>query len=356
VPDHRDPPQRPPSLEVGVSEIQDGDAPGGASPAPPVVLRFARDSDQADEWTLVLTAIGVPSRVVPASTLGGAGDDRAGFALLVDAARAPAAARALAAYERESRESLDERPLPAPERGSGALGLVVGALLAAFQRVTGLADSADDTRWVAAGVADAGRIRAGEWWRAITAMTLHADVMHLLGNIVASAIFVGAAGRWLGWGVAALLMVLAAGAANVATAFTQPADHQSIGASTVTFAALGLLVGLQVVHRWRGGGLLRRRSWLGFGAGLGLLAMLGMGQKADVSAHAFSIGFGAVLGLGAGALMDRRPDAGDPPPPGPPFQGSSPAERHRGARRWAQRALALVVLGAVAAAWRRAVN
>jgi membrane associated rhomboid family serine protease len=312
-----------------------------------VVLRFARDSDQADEWTLVLTAIGVPSRVVPASALAGAGDDdRAAFALLVDAARAPAAARSLAAYERESRESLDERPLPAPERGSGALGLVVGALLAAFQRVTGLADSADDARWVAAGVADAGRIRAGEWWRAITAMTLHADVMHLLGNIVASAIFVGAAGRWLGWGVAAALMVAAAGAANLATAFTQPADHQSIGASTVTFAALGLLVGLQVVHRWRGGGLLRRRSWLGFGAGLGLLAMLGMGQKSDVSAHAFSIGFGAVLGLGAGALMDRRP-------------GDAPVAGDRPARRWApwaQRALALLVLGAVAAAWRRALQ
>jgi membrane associated rhomboid family serine protease len=337
-----------------------------------VVLRVARDGDQADEWTLVLTAVGIPSQVVrgmPSNGEARPGDPAVvvpqslpvrpggpwagGLVLCVAPEQVAAATRTLAEYERESREGADERPVLAPARGSGALGAVVGLLLVLFERVTGFADqTADsrwDSRWFTVGVASAARIRAGEWWRAVTAMTLHADVMHLAGNVVASIIFVGAAGQWLGWGLASMLMVLAACGANLATAHVKPLDHQSLGASTVTFAALGLLVGLQVVHRWRGGGLARRRAWLvGFGAGLGLMAMLGMGQQSDVSAHAFSLGFGTLLGLGAGATLDRRR--------GPVLAGGD--ARGPGGRSgwwvWAQRGLAFVILAAVAAAWRRA--
>lgn len=334
-----------------------------------MVLRVARDGDQADEWTLVLTAVGIPSQVVrapppngeallgdpAAASLPGGGPGPWGggrLALCVAPEQVAAAARTLAEYERESREGADERPVLAPERGSGALGAVVGLLLVLFERVTGFAeqtaDSRWDSRWFTVGVASAARIRAGEWWRAVTATTLHADVMHLAGNVVASIIFVGAAGRWLGWGVASMLMVLAACGANLATAYVKPPTHESLGASTLTFAALGLLVGLQVLHRWRGGGLARRRAWLvGFGAGLGLMAMLGMGQQSDVSAHAFSLGFGTLLGLGAGAILDRRRrDDARGPAWGAGFRS--------GWRAWAQRGLAIAILAAVAAAWRRA--
>jgi hypothetical protein len=45
-----------------------------------------------------------------------------------------------------------------------------------------------------------------------------------------------------------------------------------------------------------------RRALLGIAAALGLLAMLGMGERADVVAHAtgtgFGVLFGALLGLG----------------------------------------------------------
>src|SRR5437870_5413008 len=83
--------------------------------------------------------------------------------------------------------------------------------------------------------------------------------------------------------------------ANLATAAVRRGRHLSVGASTATFAALGILAGLQVVRRFRHGAR-GRRAWLPLAAGLGLFAMLGVGEHADVLAHLFGLGVGAVVG------------------------------------------------------------
>jgi len=314
------------------------------------LVRRAADRDRADEWTLVLAAMGLPSRVLRL--------DDGTLAIVVPSAQAAAALRALTTYDRESREPMAGTLIPAPRRGGGALGLVVGALLALFERFTGFWEQVSSTGggtrllpsgttsvlerlatqpWFAAGVADAKRIRAGDWWRNITAITVHADLMHLVGNVVASAIFIGAAGRWLGWGVAAALIVVAASGANLLTAYADRPSHLSVGASTATFAALGLLVGLQLVHRWRSGGFTRRRSWIAFGAGMALLAMLGMGQQSDVFAHAFSLGLGIPLGAAAGATLDH---------PRVLPRTTTPVVV------WGQRGMAVLVLAGIAWVWR----
>jgi len=257
------------------------------------------------------------------------------------------AARSLALYDEETRLAARRAP-DAPERGGVGLGIVVGLGLIAFAYRTGFWETSGASRWFEVGVADAARIRSGDWWRAVTAMTLHGDLMHLLGNVAASVIFMGAAGRWLGSGVAAMLIVLAGAAANVLTAWTERPEHLSAGASTATFAALGLVVGLQIVRRWRGGGAIRRRAWIAAGAGLALLAMLGVSAKADVFAHAFGLGVGALLGTAAG-ILDRpatpvAADGGAPPAPSTPNL----------AARAANVALALAATAAVVGAWVRA--
>jgi len=61
------------------------------------------------------------------------------------------------------------------------VGVAAGLAVACFAAVT-LGPAAS---WVERGSADAGRIVRGEWWRAVTALTLHADVAHTLGNAVA---------------------------------------------------------------------------------------------------------------------------------------------------------------------------
>ena len=307
------------------------------SAATGALVRQTVDRDRANEWALVLAAVGVHYRIDRA--------DGGPFCLLVAPPDLARALRALEANDEEERAGIGIAPA-VPDRGTGALGIMLGIMLVAFQYVTGLWQNNASSRWFIAGVADAERIRAGEWWRAVTAMTLHADVMHVLGNVVASVIFVSAAGRWLGPGIAAMLILVAGTGANLLTAVVEKREHFSVGASTATFAALGLVVGLQSVRRWRGGGPLRRRAWIAAGAGLALLAMLGVGANADVFAHAFGLGLGSLLGLAAGVLDRPRP-----------VVASGVAS---GAGSWVARvgqgALVVLALGIVVAAWARALG
>ena len=92
------------------------------------------------------------------------------------------------------------------------------------------------------------------------------------------------------------------------TAAAHRTDFVSIGASTATFAALGLMAGLQVVRRLRGESR-RLYAWVPLGAGLGLYAMLGVGAGADTYAHLFGLGMGAVVGTSLALLNVRAPRA-----------------------------------------------
>ncbi|MGI9335532.1 MAG: hypothetical protein ACR2RL_20485, partial [Gammaproteobacteria bacterium] len=49
-----------------------------------------------------------------------------------------------------------------------------------------------------AGMAHAGLIRAGDWWRAMTALTLHADLQHLASNLAFGGLFGLLCGRRFG--------------------------------------------------------------------------------------------------------------------------------------------------------------
>ncbi len=269
------------------------------------LLRTSPDEPQVDGWALVLHALDIEHQVESSD---------AGYRLWVSAAKAAQAAAALEATDGEAAESAALAPPPVPDRGTSVAGLAVAVALPAFFLVTGGRDAGDDAHgWFAAGAATADRILAGQWWRTITALTLHADAMHVLGNAVASLIFVAALGRWLGDGLALLLTLLAGAGGNLVTAYLYGGGHNSVGASTATFGALGILGGLQILRWLRPSprdhfGL--RRAYTVLAACLGLFAMLGVGERADVVAHAAGLGlglvFGLALGLAVGSLL-RRP-------------------------------------------------
>lgn len=239
-----------------------------------------------EERGFVLHAVGIPSQVV---WLGRA------WALIVPAAQQAAALAHLEHYERENPPR--RRPAPPEPLHRGAwLGSAAYAavLLLVGYLAGGLAFDAD---WLDAGALVAGPTRGGEFWRAVTALTLHLDVGHLLANLGFGTVFGLLAGQLLGAGVAWATVLVAASAANLLNAFVQPASHSSVGASTAVFATLGLLA----AYSWR-----RRRDpgdrwayrWAPLVAGVILLGFTGAGgERTDVLAHLTGFAMGALAGL-----------------------------------------------------------
>lgn len=154
----------------------------------------------------------------------------------------------------------------------------------------------DHLELIKAGRSSATAITEGEFFRAVTALTLHGDYKHLFSNIFFGGIVLWALSTMTGTGFALLFALFTGFAGNVMNAFFYGSAHNSIGASTSVFGIIGVLAGLQFFDSFREKKLGR---WIPFGAALGLLAMLGSSEKSDVLAHLF----GFVAGLPAGTLF-----------------------------------------------------
>jgi len=259
-------------------------------------VRSAVDARRLDASRLVLLSKSLPCRVA-------LGQD--GFELHVPSRYAMQALSELDAYDAEEAESeraaradaaLDREP-PATRHAALAGVLVALALLAIFA-VTGPASGG--SRWFASGASDASRVMGGEWWRAVTALTLHADGAHVASNVALGAVVVGAVMHLagIGWGGA---LVLASGiAGNVLNAGYYRSHHTSIGFSTAVFGAIGVLGGLTYM-RERRRARPQRPAWTALGGVFALLAALGASESTDVLAHLF----GGVAGLAVGMLASR---------------------------------------------------
>jgi membrane associated rhomboid family serine protease len=231
----------------------------------------------SDDWALVLVAEGLKPRIVRAE---------AGWGVWVAEAEAPRAEAALAAYVHENRRAWTVARHASWE---GEAPLRVALLLAAACLVFHL------------------RIVASDPWRAVTALTLHADPAHALGNALAGALFFTLWLRVFGPGIGVALVLAAGTLGNVMNAGLHASSHVSVGASTAVFGAIGLLAGVAVVRRG-GGSFGRRRPWVVLAASLGLLGLLGTGGvRTDLWAHAFGLLAGAALGAGAAAVLHKPP-------------------------------------------------
>ena len=244
----------------------------------------------------MLTAAGIPHAV---------SDDDASFMVLVAADDAVRAEAALAAYDRETIDAaLARLAAPAVAPYPWMSGVVVAlALLAAF----GVTGPPAGSRWFERGAAVAGRIVGDEPWRAVTALTLHVDAVHVLGNAVASAVLVPPLVQRLGVGAALWLMLVAGILGNALSALVHAPDHVAVGASTATFGVIGALAAVRLAPPRRD--VATRRGWVVIAASVVLLVVLGTARTADVVAHAAGLGAGLVLGFGAGFFVRRTPPA-----------------------------------------------
>src|SRR5256886_4890426 len=155
----------------------------------PRVLRRTGSRAQAEEWAYVLTALGILHELR---------EESGAVSIAVLPEDAPAAEAALAAHDAERSRPA---PRPQPEYGPSFLWLAYAALLGSFHLATGPRD--ERVIWFARGSSDAEAILRGEWWRAATALTLHADYAHAVGNLVVGAVLLWALARRIGPAAAA---------------------------------------------------------------------------------------------------------------------------------------------------------
>jgi len=247
-----------------------------------VILRLSSDFRRAMDLSLVLDQEGI------AHDLRSVGEEQ--WALLVDDVDGERASVALAAFELENAPRV-----VAPEPVPVSDGVVAAALFALPIVVFHLWTGPESVNtWFVRGDAEAAAIVRGEWWRSLTALTLHADAGHAAGNALIGAVFVGLLARRLGTGVALLLTVCAGALGTLATAFLVQRDFASVGASTAVFAALGALA------------VLPERRGRKLAAAVALLGFLGTGKRADLAGHLCGFLFGLLLGWIAGALADAK--------------------------------------------------
>ncbi len=246
------------------------------------------DQDRAKTFSLVLNATGIGNRVVASCN---------GFRLDVPPALVDASMEAIERYLAENPITIEPRldAMPHSSLHLRLSGVVIAVVLLAIHLAVVYSGVPDD--YMSSFGADARRILRGEVYRCATALLLHADAAHIAGNMAGITLFGGtvcaAAGNGVGW-----LLILAGGIlGNLVNAHVHETNHLSIGASTAVFAAVGIQCAFQAVVATRTG-----RGWkrviLILGAGLSLLAFMGVGERSDLGAHLF----GFAVGLFGGAV------------------------------------------------------
>jgi membrane associated rhomboid family serine protease len=240
--------------------------------------------EDIEDWSLVLTAVGVDQQI-----------DRQAGIILTRKRDAKFAMAELQAF-REENHSWPPPPSvvrPVVRTGNPPTLLMIGGLII-FYWLTGPWQKANP--WFKAGAVNSPAIlEQGEWWRLVTALTLHADQMHLVGNCVIGGVIVHLLCKATGYGMGWLVLLLSAMTGNLLNITFREAPHYSVGFSTAVFAAVGILCGRQLNNN---ASTFLRQLVLPLGAGVGLLAMLGSeGERTDLGAHLFGLASGLLYGV-----------------------------------------------------------
>jgi len=258
------------------------------------IYRSHRLAD-CEQRAFVLRAVGIEYALFTYSVL--SPDDL--FALLVPEELVGAAIGHLKSYDEESRVVVvPPAPLPVhPRAWIGSFAYVV--MLIGIAWLVG--ESYGGIDWLAAGALTHAATVDHQWWRAVTALTVHADLGHLLGNLAFGVPFGFFAAQLLGNGRAWLSILVAAVCGNLLDSAVMPDHQETIGASTAVFAMLGLVS----AYAWRrgagkraGGSKRSVHSWAPLVAGIALLGITGAGgENTDVFAHLSGFAAGALLGV-----------------------------------------------------------
>jgi len=243
---------------------------------------------QAEQRSLVLRAANIPSVIE---------FEKRSWVIKVSPLHEHRALREIAAFMEENSDWPPYSPkknlsLPVLTKYQPPTILMMGVLVI-FYVVTG--PWSDGNAWFSEGAVSGRQIlEHGQWYRLVTALTLHADVVHLVGNILIGGVLVHFLCRLLGNGLGWFLILASGTLGNLMNILLHGNSHNSVGFSTAVFGTIGILSGYQAISK-RSAAL--KEILLPLAAGAGLLAFLGAGgPRTDLGAHFFGLLAGAALG------------------------------------------------------------
>jgi rhomboid protease GluP len=288
---------------MNLSETPHDDGKSSWSPVSSRYQGVSLTRQQARTWALVLDSRSIPCCIEPVES---------DWRLLVPDHQMESAIRELSLYEEANHNWPPTLPAARLLVENTLPTVSILLLLAIFHNLTLIGISLPDRGLIdlnTLGAAHAQEIMEGKWWQCVTALTLHADLMHLLSNLTIGGTFIILLCRELGSGMAWSLLLTSGTVGNLINAWLQSPAHRSVGASTAVFGAVGILAAISMV---RDRHHLQRRWFIPVAAGVALLAILGTeGKQTDLGAHLFGFITGILLGTAAEFLVGKygRPGA-----------------------------------------------
>jgi membrane associated rhomboid family serine protease len=210
----------------------------------------------------------------------------------------------LVAYELENQLQVTDQvnisSLPQQPVEQNPLTILIMGLLVIFYVLSGPWN--EQSPWFTNGAVSGHSIlQQGEWWRVLTGLTLHADLVHLFGNLLIGGMLVHFLLLSTGNGIGLFLLMLTGTIGNTVNILMHGPLHNSVGFSTAIFGAIGAMTGMQCVRK---GKIAVREIMLPLAGGAALLAILGSsGQNTDLGAHFW----GMIAGLACGGLLELLP-------------------------------------------------
>ncbi len=287
-----DMPESPAVLPTGVpaQTAQAPDARQQEQPAEPEYPETVQVSEgtfrQVRDDSLVLLSQGIEHRLVRS--------EEGPFHIFIVPEMESAAKTQLELYHKENPPKEENPPIPL-SFSLQPLWVLLAPILVTLLQFT------DKINLHSEGVSDAAKVLKGEWWRSLTAQTLHGDARHLASNLLCGYIVMNMITFRIPLLRLAPFIAVAAAVANLCVSATVQTDFRSLGFSTFVFAAIGCLSVIEFrLMPKESHGMLRRFAPL-CGA-TSLAVFLGLGENADILGHAY----GFVAGLFCGFIPKKK--------------------------------------------------
>ena len=256
-------------------------------PATRVVI--VSDGSILETYSLVLSAVNIPHNISP-------GSDNT-FELHVPTHLRERALYEIATYVQENRNwppPPPAAPIFSPSFKAMSF-LVIGSLVFIYS-ISG--DWHPESVWFRRGAGDSTAIlQAGEYYRLVTALMLHADIVHLMGNCFLGGFLLHFYFKLSGNGLGLFTMLTTATFANYINVLAHGPGHHFVGFSTAVFSVIGLFCTSAYT---KSTSAINFHLFMPIMAGMALLALLGSGgERTDLGAHFF----GLIIGMAAGLFL-----------------------------------------------------